>query len=112
MPTVCHAGDGFVSHGAHILLGGKVTRPYAACQLATSSMNKVHGVRAPAAPAVRGAGKVRKAHGTPELALGTSAQEPCRSLGRSGRYKTSDADALLLCLRKAHPYVRRGARKS
>lgn len=31
MPTVCHAGDGFVSHGAHILLGGKkITKQYAA----------------------------------------------------------------------------------
>lgn len=83
MPTVCHAGDGFVSHGAHILLGGKVTKQYAACQLATSSMNKVHGVRAPAVLAVRGAGKVRTDHGTPELALGTSAQEPCPSSGKS-----------------------------
>lgn len=48
-----------------------------------SSMKKGRGVRVWAVLAARGAEKVRVAHGTPELALGTREQEPCHSLGKS-----------------------------
>ena len=51
--------------------------------MVTSSMKKVRGVRVWAELAARGAEKVWVAHRTPELALRTSEQEPCRSLGKS-----------------------------
>lgn len=80
MPTVCHAGDGFVSHGPHILLGGKVTRPAAACQLTTrqhEQSSRGRRRRRHGSAVLEG-----RAHGTPELALRIHYAGACPVLGQ------------------------------
>lgn len=116
MPAVCHAGDGFVSHGAHILSGGKkITKQYAVVRWWRAAWRKFAGWgcgRSWQHEVLRKSGwltghlswRWEKASRSPAVLWG-------RALGRRGSYKTSDADALLLCLRKARPYVRRGGRK-